>query len=450
MESVLTPALRGNLQRLRDVEMAAFHDAIPRSRAWLDSAREVMPNGVPVSWMVGLWRHEPVVVVAGQGSTFTDLDGRSYRDFNLCDLAMAAGFAPPAIVKAVTDQTAKGNHFLLPTPDAVEAARLLSERFGLPSWQFTLSASGANVDAMRLARAYTRRQRVVVFEAKYHGHIDELLSAEEHDAGLGIPADSGDRIVAVPFNDVAALEEVLATDDVAAVLMEPVMTNCGLVLPQHEFPAQVRAVTRDHGTLVIADVTHTQFAVFGGGAHGGGLDPDLIAGGKGIGGGVPVGVFGMTGLLADYLAEHVDGDFRDVPAVPTGGTLYGNALSMAAARAGLAEVFTPEAHDRVAELGAHFAVELQHLVDTAGLPFSIDRWGGRLQWRLTPEAPVTGADGYVSVDQDFADARKAFYANRGIWDAIATAGPAVSFAAGDADIDAYLQVSQEFLAELAG
>ena len=450
MESVITAPLRSRLEHIRDEQMRAFQAATPRSRSWLTEAREVMPNGVPVSWMAGFWRHDPVVAVSGKGTTFTDLDQRSYRDFNLCDLAMAAGFAPPAIVEAVTRQLGLGNHFLLPTTDSAEVARLLGERFGLPSWQFTLSASGANVDALRLARAYTGRQTVVVFDGRYHGHVDELLWSDGRPDGLGITDDSGGSVVAVPFNDSEALERVLAGDDVAAVLLEPVMTNCGLVLPQPEFPSHVRSLTRQHGTLVVADVTHTQFAVIGGGAHGGGLDPDIITGGKGIGGGVPVGVFGMNGLLADYLAGHVEGDFLDAPAVPTGGTLYGNALSMAAARAGLAEIFTPEAHDRVDELGAELAAELQHLVDSAGLPISIDRWGGRVQWRLTPEPPVTGADGYVSVDQAFADARKAFYANRGVWDAIATAGPAISFAADDSDVATYLEVSRDFLAELTG
>lgn len=448
MESVISTALRTRLEQLRDDETATFHAAIPRSRAWRNDARAVMPNGVPVSWMVGFYRHEPVVAVSGAGSTFTDLDGHSYRDFNLCDLAMAAGFAPHAIVEAITRQAALGNHFLLPTADSLELCRLLGDRFGLPSWQLTLSASGATVDALRLARAYTRRQKVVVFESKYHGHLDELLWSNGEPDGLGIAEGSGRRIVTVPFNDITAIETVLASGDVAAVLLEPVMTNCGLVLPRPEFPAHLRAVTREHGALVVADVTHTQFAVYGGGAHGGGLDPDVIIGGKGIGGGVPVGVFGMTRMLSDFLASHVEGDFVDAPAVPTGGTLYGNALSVAAALAGLAEIFTPEAHDRVDELGAALQHGLQHLVDAAGLPFAIDRWGGRVQWRLTAEPPVTGADGQVSVDEAFADARKAFYANRGIWDAIASAGPAVSFAADDSDVEAYLDVSRDFLAAL--
>ncbi len=137
------------------------------------------------------------------------------------------------------------------------------------------------------------------------------------------------------------------------------------------------------------------------------------------------------------------------PSVPTGGTLYANALSMAAARAGLAEIFTASAHERVDALGARLQAGLQQLVDDSGLGFTIDRWGGRCQWRLSTAPPVTGRDGYASVDEAFADARKAFFANRGIWDAIATAGPAISFAADEADVDAYLDVSREFLAAIS-
>jgi glutamate-1-semialdehyde 2,1-aminomutase len=448
MDSLITAALTERLERLRDDETATFNESIPRSRAWLEQASDLMPNGVPVSWMSGFYRHSPVVAVSGSGSTFVDLDGNTYRDFNLCDLAMAAGFAPPPIVEAISRQASLGNHFLLPTTDAHEVSQLLADRFGLPRWQYTLSASGANVDALRLARASTGRQRVVVFQAKYHGHMDEMLWSKDEPDGLGLPEGSGAHLTAVPFNDLPALEAALADDDVAAVLLEPVMTNCGLVMPQPGFHEALRAATRRHRTLVIADVTHTQFAVLGGGAQELGLDPDIITGGKGIGGGVPVGVFGMTAPLADFLADHVEGDFTDHPGVPTGGTVYANALSMAAARAGLAEVFTEEAHRRVDALGARLQQGLQQLVDASGLGFTIDRWGGRCQWRLTPEPPVTGYDGYGSVNEAFADARKAFLMNRGIWDAIATSGPAISFAATEEDVAAYLGASEEFLAAL--
>ena len=213
MDSVITTTTSRTLERLRDDETAAFHDAIPRSLDWLAQARPLMPNGVPVSWMSGFWRHSPVVVVSGTGSAFTDLDGRWYRDFNLCDLAMAAGFAPEPIVKAISEQAALGNHFLLPTQDALTVSRLLADRFDLPAWQYTLSASGANVDALRVARAFTGRQRVLVFDAKYHGHMDEMLWSQGEPDGVGLPTGSDAHVTTVPFNDIAALDAALAGDD---------------------------------------------------------------------------------------------------------------------------------------------------------------------------------------------------------------------------------------------
>lgn len=449
MQTLIDDGLRARLETLRDTEMAAFDASIPRSRRWLDEAKDTMPNGVPMSWMVGFWRHSPVVAVAGSGTTFTDLDGNTYRDFNLCDLAMAAGFAPEPIVRAVTEQAARGSHFLLPTAEAREVSQLLGARFGVPRWQYTLSATGANVDALRLARAYTGRSRVVVFEAKYHGHFEEMLWSGNEPEGVGLAAQSGSNVTAIPFNDGDALRQVLALGDVAAVLLEPVMTNCGLVMPQPGFHESLRSLTSDHGSLLVVDETHTQFAVYGGGTRDFELSPDIVTGGKGIGGGVPVGAFGMTVPVSDFLADRVEGDFTKEPGVPTGGTVYANAISMAAAQAGLAKVFTEQAHERVANLGSVLQLGLQTLVDNSGLGWTIDRWGGRCQWRLSKDAPITGHDGYASVDEAFADARKAFYMNRGIWDAIATSGPAISFAATREDVDAYLEVSEQFLAAIA-
>lgn len=448
MDTLITDAMRDRLKTLHQKELLDFEARTPRSRAWLAQAQAAMPNGVPMSWMVEFWPQGPIVVDSGSGSTFTDVDGNSYRDFNLCDLAMAAGFAPPAIVQAISEQAKRGNHFLLPTQESLVVSELLAERFGLPAWQFTLSASGANTEAMRLARAYTGREQILVFESKYHGHTDELLWNQGEPIGIGLPSRSGEHMREIPFNDVAALETALASGPVAAILLEPVMTNCGLVPPQAGFHEAIREVTRRHQTLVIADVTHTQFAVYGGGVRGSNLDPDFVTGGKGIGGGVPVGAYGMSRDLAQFLADHVEDLTGASPGVPTGGTLYANALSMAAARAGLSEIFTPDNHARVDSLAAELQGGLQSLVDAAGLDFTIDRWGGRCEWRLSQEVPTNGSEGNVSADVDFSNARMTFMANRGIWEAISTSGPAISFAAARDDVDAYLAVSEQFLAAL--
>jgi glutamate-1-semialdehyde 2,1-aminomutase len=449
------------MQRAREIladELEAFRERTPRSAQWLVDAERRMPGGVPMAWMRSLYRHGPVVAVRGSGSRFEDLDGNVYVDFNACDLAMPAGFAPEPIVRAIHDQALLGNHFLLPTTDAVEVCRLLTERFGLPQWQFTLSATGANTDAIRIARVATGRSTVLVFDGKYHGHLDQTLWSRGDDGGMegdlaGLDPSTAQTTDVLPYNDPEALRTRLARGDVAAVLVESALTNCGLVLPSPEFVSSLNTDVRAAGAVLIVDETHVQFAVHGGGTIAFGLEPDMLTGGKGIGGGVPIGVVGMTDQIADVVSANLDHDpglveTGDSHGLAVGGTLYANALSMAAARVGLAEIFTPEAGLRVDALGRRLQIGLQREVDRVGLPWTIDRLGGRIQFRLTSQAPRNGAESYASIVLPLADARKVFLLNRGLWDAIATAGPSVSYAIDEADVDAYIATAGEFLDEL--
>jgi glutamate-1-semialdehyde 2,1-aminomutase len=411
-----------------------------------------------MAWMRALYRHAPVVAVRGSGSRFTDLDDNTYLDFNACDLAMPAGFAPEPIVRAIHDQALLGNHFLLPTTDSLEVCRLLTERFGLPQWQFTLSATGANTDALRIARGATGRSTVLVFDGKYHGHLDQTLWSRNDQGGMdadlaGLDPATAQTTDVLPYNDPAALRARLARGDVAAVLVESALTNCGLVLPTEEFVASLNTDVRAAGAVLVVDETHVQFAVHGGGTAVFGFEPDMLTGGKGIGGGVPIGVIGMTNRIGAVVTANADHDpglveTGDTYGLAIGGTLYANALSLAAARVGLAEIFTPEAGQRIDELGQRLQAGLQREVDSVRLPWTIDRLGGRIQLRLTPEAPRNGAESYDSVVLPIADARKVFLLNRGVWDAIATAGPSVSYAVDEADIDTYIAVAGDFLHEL--
>jgi glutamate-1-semialdehyde 2,1-aminomutase len=449
------------IQRAREIlnrELTAFAARTPRSTKWLADAEQRMPGGVPMAWMRSLYRHAPVVVARGWGSRFEDIDGNVYVDFNACDLAMPAGFAPEPIVRAIHDQALLGNHFLLPTTDAVEVCRLLTERFGLPQWQFTLSATGANTDAIRIARVATGRSTILVFDGKYHGHLDQTLWSRSENGGLegdltGLDPSTAQTTDVLPYNDPDALRARLARGDVAAVVVESALTNCGLVLPSPEFVASLNTDVRAAGAVLIVDETHVQFAVHGGGTVAFGLEPDMLTGGKGIGGGVPIGVIGMTDALAEIMTVNRDHDpglveTGDAHGLAVGGTLYGNALSLAAARVGLSEIFTHEAGARVDALGARLQTGLQREVDRVGLPWTIDRLGGRIQFRLTPHAPRNGAESFASVVLPLADARKVFLLNRGVWDSIATAGPSVSYAIDETDVDTYLDTAADFLNEL--
>jgi glutamate-1-semialdehyde 2,1-aminomutase len=449
------------IQRAREIldrELATFASRTPRSAQWLADAERVMPGGVPMAWMRSLYRHAPVVAVRGSGSRFEDLDGNTYVDFNACDLAMPAGFAPEPIVRAIHDQALLGNHFLLPTTDAVEVCRLLAERFGLPQWQFTLSATGANTDALRIARVATGRSTVIIFDGKYHGHLDQTLWSRSDDGRMegdltGLDPSTAQTTDVLPYNDSDALRARLSRGDVAAVLVESALTNCGLVLPTPEFVAALNTDVRAAGAVLVVDETHVQFAVHGGGTTTFGLQPDMLTGGKGIGGGVPIGVIGMSDAIAGVVSANRDHDpglveTGDAHGLAIGGTLYANALSLAAARIGLAEIFTPEAGQRIDRLGQRLQTGLQREVERVGLPWTIDRLGGRIQFRLTPQPPRTGADSFSSLVLPLADARKVFLLNHGVWDAIATAGPSVSYAIDESDVDTYIDTTREFLNDL--
>jgi glutamate-1-semialdehyde 2,1-aminomutase len=434
-------------------EQIEFDSRTRRSAELAERARRSMPDGVPMAWMTGLYGHRPIFVAHGEGCHFTDVDGTTYVDFNQADLSATSGFAPPAVLEAVAERAARGLQFLLPVEEAIEAAELLAERYGLPAWQFTLSASGANAEAIRLARHRSGRNLIVVFGGHYHGHLDDtLVKGDEHGARpelLGVnPRAAADTRV-VPFNDLTALERLLARGDVAAVITEPALTNVGVVLPADGFHAGLRELTRVHGTLLVLDETHTQTFAYGGLTREWGLDPDVLVLGKSTGGGIPIGGYGMTAELQEWMERHRDAYGR-VIGLATGGTTYANPLSLAAVVATLRHVQTPEAFDRAAALGAQLADGIEAAARSRGLPWRAHRLGGRSGYCLEPELPRNAAEAERSLDFDLIDLRRLYMANRGVWDAIASAGPAASFAHTDADVEQYLVVLEGFLDALTG
>jgi glutamate-1-semialdehyde 2,1-aminomutase len=412
-----------------------------------------MPDGVPMAWMAGLYGHRPLYVARGEGCRFTDVDGNEYVDFNLADLSATSGFAPPAVLAAIAERAARGLQFLLPVEEAIEAAELLAERYGLPGWQFTVTASGANAEAIRLARHRTGRTAIVVFGGHYHGHLDDtLVEGDEHGARphlLGVnPRAAADTRV-VPFNDLDALERVLAGEEVAAAITEPALTNAGVVLPADGFHAGVRALTRARGTLLILDETHTQTFAYGGLTRAWGLEPDVIALGKSTAGGIPIGAYGMTDDLREWMERHRD-TYVGSPGLATGGTTYGNPLSLAAAVATLRHIHTPEAFERAAALGARLADGIDAAAARHGLPWRAQRLGPRSGYSLEPSHPRDAGEADRSLDVELIDARRVHMANRGVWEAIASAGPAVGFAHAEEDVDEYLAALDEFLRDVCG
>ena len=442
---------RERLARLRAAEDAKFLARTPRSRAQHAAALAHLPAGVPMSWMAGLYRTPPIYITGGSGPRFTDTDGNAYLDFNLCDLSMTFGYGNEAVAAALAAQARRGAQFLLPTGDAPVVGRLLAQRTGLPFWQFTLSASGANSEVIRVARFMTRRPRIVIFGGHYHGHIEETLVREADGRSIpdtaGLSPGSAAHTTIIPFNDLAALERTLAAGDVALVLAEPAMTNCNLIMPDPGFHAALRELTRRHGTLLCIDEAHTFQFAFGGLTNAWQLTPDFIVLGKGFGSGVAFGLYGMSEAVAACFAANIDGDLGP-RGIATGGTTYASALAVAVARVVLEEVLTAAAYARVAALGARLADGLDALFARQGLPWKSFRCGPRAGFCLEPELPRTGADGLRSIDHDLIDARRVYMANRGIWDAVASAGPQASIAHTDADIDSYVETAAGFLGEI--
>ncbi|MGZ4146904.1 MAG: aminotransferase class III-fold pyridoxal phosphate-dependent enzyme, partial [Actinomycetota bacterium] len=369
----------GRVRELKEREDRAFVDAHPKSIALLERGRASMPNGVPMQWFFSSYSHPAMFVAEGKGSRFRDVDGHEYADFNIADMSMFCGYAPEPVVRAVSERVAAGSQFLLPSEDAVWVAEELGRRWGLPKWQFTLSASQANVEVIRVARVATGRPKVLLFEGKYHGHFDQALVELEDGhvvpEELGLPADVAQQTVVVPFNDVPALERALSTGEIAVVLAEPAMTNNhGLILPDPGYHDELRRATSETGTLLALDETHTLVFGPGGLVRRWSLRPDMVSLGKSVAGGIPMGAYGMTDGVAEGFAhaDHPD-DREEAPSVATGGTLFGNPLTMAASRAALGEVLTDAAYDHTAELGGRLADGLEAVVREAGLPWSIHR-----------------------------------------------------------------------------
>ena len=434
---------RRRIAELRVRELDRFRADRPRTLAMIGRARAHMPDGMPMAWMAS-GNDQPVYVAHGSGPGFTDLDGFSYIDFNASDMAMFCGHANPEIVAAVTAQVARSTQFLLPTEDSVEVAEELARRYPAGQWQFTLSATQANTEAIRLARAVTGRDVIVLFQGHYHGHFDEgLVDLEDGQARpvqRGLSKGVTGRVRIAQFNDAGTLRRALEPGNVALVLTEPAMTNSvHMLLPQPGWHASLRALTREYGALLGIDETHTHVVGPGGATALWQLQPDIITIGKAVAGGLPMGAYGVTDALGGELGAAAN--------VATGGTLFGNPLSAAAAKAALTRVLVPGAYAHATALGTELADGIQAAISSAGLPWTVIRLGPRSGQWYGPE-PHTGAEAYALTDDELTRLIRIWLANRGIWDALAGAGPTVPVPATRADVDRYLQAYTELLTAL--
>ena len=385
------------LAELRQREDARFLALHPKSGQLFEQGKKNMPGGVPMSWMAKWPGAYPVFVESAKGARFSDVDGNTYIDFCLGDTGSMTGHSPDATVAAIREQVGKGITAMLPTQDAAIVSAELARRFGLPLWQFTVSATDANRHVIRYSRMITGRQRVVVIDRCYHGSVDETFAtldgagntvAREGNIGAPIALDQTTRVV--EFNDIAGIEKALAYGDVAAILMEPAMTNVGIVLPQAGYLDAVQELAKKYGVILIIDETHTISVGPGGMTAELGLKPDFLTIGKAIAGGIPTGTFGMTQKIADEIARMVELEIIDTGGI--GGTLAGNALSLASMRATLIQVLTQENFDHMIDLGTRWSDGVDAAIKEFDLPWTCNRLGARGEYMFGKTAPITGAD----------------------------------------------------------
>ena len=395
---------RQRLAELHALEEQRFVDTHPRSAARAADARNGLLGGVPMAWMTRWPGAFPLFFDHAEGARFTDVDGIEYVDFCLGDTGAMTGHALPQLADALAAQARRGITTMLPSTDAAWVGDELARWFGLPVWQMAMTATDANRFVLRFARYLTGRTKVLVFDWCYHGSVDETLvtldangRAVARQGNIGPQVDPDLTTVVVPFNDIPALEAALATGEIACVLAEPALTNIGIVLPDPGFHTALRHLTRQHGTLLVIDETHTICAGPGGATAAWGLEPDFFVIGKTIGGGMPAAAYGCTAEIAARLNQLLADKSIDTSGV--GGTLTGNALALAAVRATLSTTLQAADFDVMIPMATAWTGGVQRTIDTHGLPWNVQQLGGRAEYWFCPP-PRNGAHAAAAVDHE--------------------------------------------------
>ena len=448
-------SVSATIDRLIDVEQERFADERPRSAEAWARGRDHFLYGGPSHWMRRWAGGFPIYVEEARGCHVRDIDGHDYVDFCLGDTGGMCGHAPEAVTRAAVKQLERGTTHMMPTEDSLWVGEELGRRFGLPYWTLTTSATDANRGAIRIARMITGRDKVLVFSGCYHGGIDEA-HVELHDGRLrmrnmihpnGVDHSRVSKVV--QFNDVVALEEALAPGDVACVVMEPLMTNFGMIPVADGFHDTVRQLTRRTGTVLVIDETHTLSCGPGGYTALNGLEPDIFVAGKAIAGGIPAGVFGVTTDIAERLwriVPNVNPRQRQSAHFGIGGTLAGNALTVATMRAVLGEILTPENYAVMIALANRLAENARAIIARHRLPWHVSQIGARAEIMFSPSPPKNAADVAATSRGHLDTLRPAFYMNEGILVTPFHTMFLMCPATADTDVDRHTEVFGRFAA----
>lgn len=443
------------LAALQAREEVLFQERTVKSKETFANAQEMLLNGVPMPWMGDWGTTHPIFVSKANGNQVTDIDGNQYVDFCLGDTGAMFGHSPDATAEAVSKQVRQGITTMMPSEDSLTIGKELGDRFGLPLWQVAMTATEANRYVIRICRALTGRPKVLSMNESYHGSLDETLPhigtdgkltlRSDYDMNPGVPKDALSRVV--EFNDLEGLERELAHEDCACVLAEPVMTNCGMVLPAPGYHEKLRELCSKYGTYLVIDETHTFSNGHGGYTKAHGLKPDFITLGKSIAGGIPVAVYGFT----TEIAEQINATFgRKGVSDPMGigGTLSANAFAIAAMRETLTKVATEAAFEKMFAGQKRLSDGLDDILAKYDIPWSLTRSGARCELQFMPTLPTTGTEAKDHFDWQLMYYTHLFLANRGILITPFHNMMLVPPVASDADIDRLIQSWDDCLAEL--
>lgn len=409
---------RDRVRMRHAVELDLFDELHPVSARLAHDAQDALVSGVPMPWMTRWPGRFPLFVDSASGARFRDVDGHEYVDFCMGDTGAMAGHGLDSVATALHEQARRGITTMMPTDDSLWVSRELTRRFGVAKWQYAMSATDANRFVLRLSRALTRRSKVAVMDWCYHGTVDETLvvrgpSGEtlSRPGAIGPQVDPALTTRVAQFNDIDDLDRVLSHGDVAVLLMEPALTNIGIVLPSDGYLGEVRDLTRHHGVLLAIDETHTICAGPGGCTARWQLEPDIVVIGKPIGGGMPVAAYGLSDDVAAGVEDLVRGHDVDVSGI--GGTLSGNALAMAALRATLSTTMRDEDFERMEPLAARWTDGVRSVYENARLPWHVQQLGCRAEYWFSPP-PKNGAEAAAATDHELDAYFHLFCLNRGV------------------------------------